>query len=72
MQNHHQWLNSHHQLLQLTTQVDYDVDSYSQKLESVLADQADQLQKLRLKVGSFRAQLEQEEQISKNIVKRKK
>lgn len=72
LQNHHQWLNSHLQLLQTASQVDYDVDSYSQRLEAVLADQMEQLQKLRIKVGSFRTQLLEEEQISKNIVKRKK
>jgi hypothetical protein len=72
MQNHHQWINTHHQLLQLASQVDYDVDSYSQRLEQVLTDQMEHLQKLRFKVGSFRTQLVEEEQISKNIVKRKK
>lgn len=72
MQNHHQWLNTHLQLLQTASQVDYDVDSYSQRLEEVLSDQMDHLQKLRIKVASFRTQLLEEEQISKNIVKRKK
>lgn len=72
MQNHHQWLNTHHQLLQTASQVDYDVDSYSQRLEEVLTDQLEHLTKLRFKVGTFRTQLAEEEQISKNIVKRKK
>ena len=52
--------------------MDYDVDSYAQKLELTLTDQFDQLQKLREKVRDFRAHLAEEEQISKKIVKRKK
>lgn len=72
LQNHRQWTNTHHQLLQIAAQVDYDVDSYSQRLEALLADQMEHLTKLRFKVGSFRTQLAEEEQISKDIVKRKK
>lgn len=71
-QNHSHWIKTHNTLLLRAAEVDYDVDSYAQKLELTLTDQFDQLQKLREKVRDFRAHLAEEEQISKKIVKRKK
>ncbi|NXC84880.1 KIF2A protein, partial [Cercotrichas coryphoeus] len=54
-------------LLEMTEEVDYDVDSYATQLEAILEQKIDILTELRDKVKSFRAALQEEEQASKQI-----
>ncbi|XP_051498175.1 kinesin-like protein KIF2A isoform X4 [Apus apus] len=61
------WLEEEKALLEMTEEVDYDVDSYSTQLEAILEQKIDILTELRDKVKSFRAALQEEEQASKQI-----
>ncbi|XP_071433794.1 kinesin-like protein KIF2A [Pithys albifrons albifrons] len=61
------WLEDEKALLEMTEEVDYDVDSYATQLEAILEQKIDILTKLRDKVKSFRAALQEEEQASKQI-----
>ncbi|XP_021390034.1 kinesin-like protein KIF2A isoform X3 [Lonchura striata] len=61
------WLEVEKVLLEMTEEVDYDVDSYATQLEAVLDQKIDVLAELRDKVKSFRAALQEEEQASKQI-----
>ncbi|XP_062369986.1 kinesin-like protein KIF2A isoform X2 [Cinclus cinclus] len=61
------WLEIEKQLLEMTEEVDYDVDSYATQLEAILEQKIDILTELRDKVKSFRAALQEEEQASKQI-----
>lgn len=54
----------------MTADVDYDVDSYAQQLETVIGDQIDVMSKFKEKVSNFRSQLAEEEIISKKILKK--
>jgi len=53
----------------MTAEVDYDVDSYAARLEESLNEQIDLLSKFRERVATFRAQLAEEELMSKRIIK---
>uniref|UniRef100_A0A8C9MEU1 Kinesin-like protein n=1 Tax=Serinus canaria TaxID=9135 RepID=A0A8C9MEU1_SERCA len=61
------WLEHEKALLEMTEEVDYDVDSYATQLEAILEQKIDILTELRDKVKSFRAALQEEEQASKQI-----
>ncbi|XP_053536365.1 kinesin-like protein KIF2A isoform X2 [Ictalurus punctatus] len=61
------WLEDEKVLLEMTEEVDYDVDSYSSQLEHILDQKIDVLIELRDKVRSFRSALQKEEQASKQI-----
>ncbi|XP_068521187.1 kinesin-like protein KIF2A isoform X4 [Anas acuta] len=61
------WLEDEKALLEMTEEVDYDVDSYATQLEAILEQKIDILIELRDKVKSFRAALQEEEQASKQI-----
>ncbi|XP_053536363.1 kinesin-like protein KIF2A isoform X3 [Ictalurus punctatus] len=61
------WLEDEKVLLQMTEEVDYDVDSYSSQLEHILDQKIDVLIELRDKVRSFRSALQKEEQASRQI-----
>uniref|UniRef100_A0A669C3E1 Kinesin-like protein n=1 Tax=Oreochromis niloticus TaxID=8128 RepID=A0A669C3E1_ORENI len=54
-------------LLEMTEEVDYDVESYATQLEQILDQKIDILTELRDKVKSFRCALQEEEQASKQI-----
>ncbi|XP_030598178.1 kinesin-like protein KIF2A isoform X2 [Archocentrus centrarchus] len=54
-------------LLEMTEEVDYDVESYATQLEQILDHKIDILTELRDKVKSFRCTLQEEEQASKQI-----
>uniref|UniRef100_A0AAX7SMQ6 Kinesin-like protein n=1 Tax=Astatotilapia calliptera TaxID=8154 RepID=A0AAX7SMQ6_ASTCA len=54
-------------LLEMTEEVDYDVESYATQLEQILDQKIDILTELRDKVKSFRCTLQEEEQASKQI-----
>uniref|UniRef100_A0A8C6D259 Kinesin-like protein n=1 Tax=Moschus moschiferus TaxID=68415 RepID=A0A8C6D259_MOSMO len=61
------WLEDEKALLEMTEEVDYDVDSYATQLEAIIEQKIDILTELRDKVKSFRAVLQEEEQASKQI-----
>ncbi|XP_074605722.1 kinesin-like protein KIF2A isoform X2 [Brevipalpus obovatus] len=64
-----QWTSTHSQLLKMTAEVDYDVDSYVAQLEDSLEVHIDVLSRFKERVASFRAQLAEEELMSKRMVK---
>ncbi|XP_069630979.1 kinesin-like protein KIF2A isoform X4 [Haliaeetus albicilla] len=61
------WLEDEKALLEMTEEVDYDVDSYATQLEAILEQKIDILTELRDEVKSFRTALQEEEQASKQI-----
>uniref|UniRef100_A0A8C6LB47 Kinesin-like protein n=1 Tax=Nothobranchius furzeri TaxID=105023 RepID=A0A8C6LB47_NOTFU len=61
------WLEDEKVLLEMTEEVDYDVESYATQLEQILDQKIDILTELRDKVKSFRCNLQEEEQASKQI-----
>uniref|UniRef100_A0A8B9KSK9 Kinesin-like protein n=1 Tax=Astyanax mexicanus TaxID=7994 RepID=A0A8B9KSK9_ASTMX len=61
------WLEDEKVLLEMTEEVDYDVDTYSSQLEQILDQKIEILIELRDKVRSFRSALQEEEQASKQI-----
>ncbi|XP_069780581.1 kinesin-like protein KIF2A isoform X2 [Narcine bancroftii] len=61
------WLEDEKALLEMTEEVDYDVDAYSTQLESILDQKIEILTELRDKVKAFRTTLQEEEQASKQI-----
>uniref|UniRef100_A0A8C1RMZ6 Kinesin-like protein n=1 Tax=Cyprinus carpio TaxID=7962 RepID=A0A8C1RMZ6_CYPCA len=61
------WLEDEKVLLEMTEEVDYDVESYATQLEQILDQKIDVLTELRDKVKSFRSALQEEEQASKQI-----
>ncbi|XP_059845316.1 kinesin-like protein KIF2A isoform X1 [Hypanus sabinus] len=61
------WLEDEKALLEMTEEVDYDVDAYSTQLESILDQKIEILTELRDKVKVFRTTLQEEEQASKQI-----
>ncbi|XP_076331185.1 kinesin-like protein KIF2A isoform X2 [Tachypleus tridentatus] len=63
----HKWLEVDCSLLNMANEVDYDVDAYAQQLQDILSEKIEALSGFRDKVVSFRHQLTEEEQISKNI-----
>lgn len=65
------WLEDEKVLLEMTEEVDYDVESYATQLEQILDQKIDILTELRDKVKSFRCTLQEEEQASKQITPRR-
>lgn len=63
------WHSRCRELLDMTAQVDYDVDQYAQELDEILAERLESLSSLKEKVVNFRAQLREEELMSKKMVK---
>uniref|UniRef100_A0A3Q3AYM5 Kinesin-like protein n=1 Tax=Kryptolebias marmoratus TaxID=37003 RepID=A0A3Q3AYM5_KRYMA len=61
------WLEDEKVLLEMTEEVDYDVESYATQLEQILDQKIEILTELRDKVKSFRSALQEEEQASKQI-----
>ncbi|XP_078074698.1 kinesin-like protein KIF2A isoform X6 [Mustelus asterias] len=61
------WLEDEKSLLEMTEEVDYDVDAYSTQLEAILDQKVEILTELRDKVKAFRTTLQEEEQASKQI-----
>ncbi|CAG2174323.1 unnamed protein product [Oppiella nova] len=61
------WSQTHIDLLQMTSEVDYDVDAYAQQLEEVLDENLEVLLKFKEKVVNFRTQLNEEELMSKKF-----
>uniref|UniRef100_A0A803TYI5 Kinesin-like protein n=1 Tax=Anolis carolinensis TaxID=28377 RepID=A0A803TYI5_ANOCA len=61
------WLEDEKALLEMTEEVDYDVDSYATQLEAILEQKIYVFTELRDKVKSFRTALQEEEQASKQI-----
>ncbi|XP_055942068.1 kinesin-like protein KIF2A isoform X2 [Argiope bruennichi] len=64
------WFNRDNILLAMSNDVDYDVDSYAQQLEALIAEKIDVLARLGEKVSIFRQQLAEEEKISKTMKKK--
>jgi len=67
VQNIPRWSQTHIDLLQMTSEVDYDVDAYAQQLEEVLDENLEVLLKFKEKVVNFRTQLNEEELMSKKF-----
>ncbi|XP_035247831.1 kinesin-like protein KIF2A isoform X1 [Anguilla anguilla] len=61
------WLEDEKVLLEMTEEVDYDVESYATQLEQILEQKIEILTELRDKVKSFRSALQEEEQASQQI-----
>ncbi|XP_026995495.1 kinesin-like protein KIF2A isoform X7 [Tachysurus fulvidraco] len=61
------WLEDEKVLIEMTEEVDYDVDSYATQLEQILDQKIEILTELRDKVKAFRSALQEEEQASKQI-----
>ncbi|XP_026877348.1 kinesin-like protein KIF2A isoform X4 [Electrophorus electricus] len=61
------WLEDEKVLIEMTEEVDYDVDSYATQLEQILDQKIEVLTELRDKVKAFRSTLQEEEQASKQI-----
>ena len=66
-QNIPRWNQTHLELLQMTSEVDYDVDVYATHLEEVLDDNLEALLKFKEKLVNFRTQLNEEELMSKKF-----
>ncbi|XP_054719468.1 kinesin-like protein KIF2A isoform X2 [Uloborus diversus] len=64
------WFQRDNLLLSMSNDVDYDVDSYAQQLETLIAEKVDVLSKLSDKLSTFRQQLAEEEKISKTMKKK--
>ncbi|GFS80117.1 kinesin-like protein KIF2A [Nephila pilipes] len=64
------WFNRDNILLSMSNEVDYDVDSYAQQLEALVAEKIDVLSKLNERVSIFRQHLAEEEKISKTMKKK--
>lgn len=63
------WHSRCNELLEMTAQVDYDVDQYAQQLDDILAERLEALSSFKEKIVNFRAQLREEELMSKKMVK---
>ncbi|KAK9522668.1 hypothetical protein VZT92_019117 [Zoarces viviparus] len=61
------WLEDEKVLLEMTEEVDYDVELYTTQLGQILDQKIEILTELRDKVKSFRSTLQEEEQASKQI-----
>ncbi|XP_076019747.1 kinesin-like protein KIF2A [Genypterus blacodes] len=61
------WLEEETFLLEMTNEVDYNVDTYVTHLEQILDQKIEILAELRDKVQSFRSALQEEEQASQQI-----
>lgn len=61
------WFQRDNILLAMSNDVDYDVDSYAQQLETLIVEKIEALSKLNEKVVIWRQQLAEEEKISKTM-----
>ncbi|XP_037077512.1 kinesin-like protein KIF2A [Pollicipes pollicipes] len=61
------WQQMDISLLNMTNEVDYDVDAYVQQLEDLLDEKMDALTRFKERVNVYRSQLAEEELISRNI-----
>ncbi|KAI1882000.1 hypothetical protein AGOR_G00246160 [Albula goreensis] len=61
------WLEDEKVLLEMTEEVDYDVEAYATQLEQILEQKIEIYAELRDKVKSFRSALQEEEQASRQI-----
>ncbi|KAJ8305254.1 hypothetical protein KUTeg_015799 [Tegillarca granosa] len=61
------WLAEDKKLSKQTDEAEYDVEAYAKHLDALLAKKIETLTQLRQKVQSFRNELQQEEEISKNM-----
>ncbi|XP_071952335.1 kinesin-like protein KIF2A [Antedon mediterranea] len=62
-----QMLADEERLLEMTDEVDYDVEEYCTHLDDLLTRKIDMLSRLREKVNNFQRNLQEEENASKNI-----
>ncbi|XP_032821863.1 kinesin-like protein KIF2A isoform X1 [Petromyzon marinus] len=62
-----QWLEEEKTLLEMTEEVDYDVDAYASQLELILTQKLELFSTMQEKVKAFRAALQDEEQASRQI-----
>ncbi|KAJ8287142.1 hypothetical protein GJAV_G00048130 [Gymnothorax javanicus] len=62
-----QWQEDEKVLLEMTEEVDYDVESYAIQMEQILQQKIETLTTFRDKVTSFRSALKEEEQASQQI-----
>lgn len=62
-----QWRQVDLSLLQMTNEVDYDVDAYVQQLEDFIAEKLDLFSNFKKKVAAFRSQLAEEEKMSRSM-----
>lgn len=65
--NTQKWLTEQRKLAKHTDEVDYDVEAYAKQLDGMLAKKITELTQLREKVTKFRAEILEEENLSKNI-----
>lgn len=63
------WHEKLKELLIMSAQVDYDVEQYAQQLDELLSEKLETLSGFKDKVSNFRAQLREEEIMSKKMVK---
>ncbi len=63
----HRWLKMHEKLIDMTTEVDYDVDMYVGNLEKVLDENMENLIKFKERLVNFKTKLREEELISKKL-----
>lgn len=62
------WSSRCRELLEMSAQVDYDVDQYAQQLDDILGEHLEAIASFKDKVVNFRAQLREEEIMSKKMV----
>jgi len=67
--NEPRWAHTDHNLIRMTEDVDYDVDTYAQQVQELLREKLEVLSKFDERISAFRAQLAEEELMSKNIKK---
>lgn len=61
------WLTEQRKVAKHTDEVDYDVEAYAKQLDGMLAKKITELTQLREKVVKFRAEIQDEEDLSKNM-----
>ena len=54
-------------MINVSAEVDYDVDAYTQNLEELINEQVDTLLKFKERVNNLKTQLREEEMISKKL-----
>ncbi|XP_052253397.1 kinesin-like protein KIF2A isoform X3 [Dreissena polymorpha] len=70
--NTQKWLTEQKKLLKQSDEVDYDVEAYAKQLDALLGSKIEELVKLKEKVANFRADIQEEETLSKNMKANKK
>ncbi|XP_063414864.1 kinesin-like protein KIF2A [Mytilus trossulus] len=66
------WTTEDKKLAKMTDDVDYDVEAYAKQLDTLLARKIQALTQLREKVAGFRKEIQEEENLSKNMKAKKK